>query len=343
MNLKENITLPPKSGETGFVYPEKDKKPPFPPMFDGKPPMMPPLGKHPMTGKPPEGWQPPMADISWVKRKVLDVPYGEESKVQRLDVYFPEEGDGPFPALIHIHGGGFEFGDKRDSHMDAYLDGIRRGYVVGSVEYRFSGEAVFPAAVLDVRQAIRYLRKHAAEYRIDPERIGVIGGSAGGNLVAMLAMNIENGAFYKELPASAFDTDPFVAAAVDQFGPMDFKPMDEQARENGISFADHDRPESAESKYLGAPLPEVSEDLCSKSNPASYISRKMCPILIEHGRVDKLVPFAQSENFYRAIVEKLGEGIAEFIPLDTADHEDRQFTEEENMQLVWRFLDKHLK
>lgn len=121
------------------------KKPPFPPMgeknpFGDKPPMgrppfgdKPPMGMPPMGGPhdgfgPPPGWMPPMADISWVKRKFLDVPYGTESKQQCFDIYLPDEGDGPFPLFVHIHGGGFAFGDKRDDHMDAYLLGIKRGY-----------------------------------------------------------------------------------------------------------------------------------------------------------------------------------------------------------------------
>lgn len=338
MNHPFEHVLPSKDGEIGLPHPGIGKMPPFP-GAQGLPPLS---DKAFMPGPPPEGWEPPMADIGWVKRRALDIPYDTASDAQKLDLYFPEEGDGPFPALIHIHGGGFEFGDKRDSHMDAYLDGIRRGYVVGSLEYRLSGEATFPAAVLDVRQAIRFIRKHADEYRIDAGRIAVIGGSAGGNLVAMLAMNIENGAFFGESASDSFDADPFVQAAVDQFGPMDFQPMDDQARANGVSFADHDRPESPESKYIGAPLPDADESLCQKANPASYITDRMCPMLIEHGRVDRLVPFAQSENFYRAIVARLGEGHAEFIPLDTADHEDRQFTEPENMRVVWDFLEKNL-
>lgn len=345
MRIDRDPSLPPLGREPDFSHAGDGQKPPFPPM-QGRPDGMtpPPMGDPAFTaGPPPEGWTPPAADISWVKRKSLDVPYDTASEAQKLDLYYPDAGEGPFPALIHIHGGGFAFGDKRDSHMNAYLDGIRRGYVVGSVEYRLSGEAIFPAAVLDVRQAIRFLRKHAAHYRIDPKRIAVIGGSAGGNLVALLAMNIENGAFYGEAAAQTFDTDPFVQAAIDQFGPTDFKPMDAQARANGVSIADHDRPDSAESMYIGTPLPEADAGLCQKANPASYISRRMCPLLIEHGRRDRLVPFAQSEGLYHAIVEKLGEGAALFRPLDTADHEDPQFTEPENMAVVWAFLEQHLK
>ena len=81
-------------------------------------------------------FEPPMADISWVKRKFLDIPYGE-SKAQAIDIYLPDEGEGPFPLVLHIHGGGFAFGDKRDDHMNAYLTGIKEGFAVASVAYAF--------------------------------------------------------------------------------------------------------------------------------------------------------------------------------------------------------------
>lgn len=142
----------------------------------------------PGLGAPPPGWTPPMADISWVRRKYLDIPYAGQSPNQRLDIYLPQEGEGPFPLLIHVHGGGFAFGDKRDDHMNAYLKALGWGWAAASVEYRLSGEAPFPAAVLDCRSAVRYLRENAAEYHLDPSRFAAIGGSAGGNLAAMLGM-----------------------------------------------------------------------------------------------------------------------------------------------------------
>lgn len=298
--------------------------------------------KDQKPGGPPPGWQPPMADISWVKRKYLDIPYADESKAQCLDIYLPEEGEGPFPILIHIHGGGFALGDKRDDHMDAYLDGIRRGFAVASIEYRLSGEAIFPAAVLDCREAIRFIKKHGKEYKIDTGRIAVIGGSAGGNLTAMLAMNIPNGEFDGEKAADVYDETPFVNVAIDQFGPMNFKTMDDQARQNKISHPDHDEPNSPESKYLGIAIPEAPDELCAKANPASYVSKAMCPLLVQHGTVDRLVPYEQSVEFVQAIREKLGEESVEFVPLEGADHEDKMFTTKENMDLVFAFINRNL-
>lgn len=290
---------------------------------------------------PPAGFQIKMADISWVKRKYLDIPYASQSPAQRLDLYLPAEGDGPFPLVVHIHGGGFGMGDKRDDHMDTYLKGLDRGYAVASVEYRLSGEAIFPAAVLDCREAIRFLRRNAADYRIDPDRICALGGSAGGNLAALLGMNIPNGQFPGE-ETGYFDGSCRVQAAVDQFGPMEFRAMDEQARANGHSFADHDLPGSAESSYMGGPLPELSDSWLAQADPATYISPDMAPMLVEHGMLDRLVPFAQSVNFVYAVYQKLGPGRVEFVPLPHADHEDMEYASPWNLNVLWGWLDKHL-
>jgi acetyl esterase/lipase len=302
---------------------------------------LPPGGLGGPVGPPP-GWEPPMADISWVKRKYLDVPYGTESKNQCMDIYLPEEGDGPFAVLIHIHGGGFAIGDKRDDHMDAYLKALHRGMATVSIEYRLSGEAIFPAAVLDVRSAIRYLREHAAEYHLDPEKFVAIGGSAGGNLAAMLAMNIPNGEFPGETVETTGETQPFVALGIDQFGPMNFKTMDEMARANGISHADHDEPFSPESKYLGVAIPEAPEALANSANPATYISDAMSDMLVQHGTVDVLVPYEQSVEFVKQIQEKQGKDKVVFIPIEGANHEDKKFFTDENMKLVFDWIEERL-
>lgn len=293
------------------------------------------------AGGPPVDFRPPMADISWVKRKYLDVAYASESPNQCMDIYLPEEGEGPFPVLFHIHGGGFAIGDKRDDHMDTYLKFLKKGIAVASIEYRLSGEAIFPAAVLDCREAIRFARTHAADYQLDPEHFGVIGGSAGGNLSAMLGMNIPNGEFPGE-EGKTFDQSCHVNVAVDQFGPIDFKVMDDQARENKISFVDHDLPTSAESSYMGGPLQELDDGYVAKANPITYINPKMSPLLVQHGMMDRLVPYQQSELLVRAVREKQPEAVIEFTTLPTADHEDKQYGTEENLELVWQFLRKYL-
>lgn len=100
-------------------------------------------------GGPPVGFQIKMADIDWVKRKFLDVPYADQSPSQRLDIYLPEAGEGPFPLVVHIHGGGFGMGDKRDDHMDTYLKGLSLGYTAppGGREHRGAGRSHYHHSV----------------------------------------------------------------------------------------------------------------------------------------------------------------------------------------------------
>lgn len=305
------------------------------------------MEKPPMDGVPhdgfgpPPGWMPPMADISWVKRKFLDIPYGTESKGQCFDLYLPEEGSGPFPLFVHIHGGGFAFGDKRDDHMDAYLEGIKRGYAVASLEYRLSGEAKFPAAVLDCREAIRYIKTHAAEYFVDPDRIAVLGGSAGGNLAAMVGMNVPNGAFPGE-EGREFSCEPCVQVAIDQFGPVRFETMETQARANGVSETHLNAEMMPESKYLGIAVDKAPPELLTAAYPATYASEAMAPMLVQHGTADHLVPWAQSEEFVKDLTAKGFGHKVQYVPLEGADHEDQMFTAPENMDLVFSFIEKHL-
>ncbi|MCD7760578.1 MAG: alpha/beta hydrolase fold domain-containing protein [Clostridiales bacterium] len=294
------------------------------------------------AGGPPAGFQVKMADISWVKRKYLDIPYANQSPAQRLDLYLPEEGEGPFPLVVHIHGGGFGMGDKRDDHMDTYLKGLAHGYAIVSVEYRLSGEAIFSAAVLDCREAFRFLRKHAAEYSIDPDRICALGGSAGGNLAAIMGMNIPNGQFPGEEELT-LEGDCSVQAAVDQFGPMDVCTMDDQARANGVSFVDHDTPPVRREQLHGRRAAYPVRRVAGQGQSCHLYQRQDGPMLVEHGCVDKLVPFMQSVNFVNAIYQKLGQGRVEFVPLPNADHEDKEYSSEWNMNVLWTWLDKICK
>ncbi len=78
------------------------------------------------------------ADVRFIKRKELDIPYANDSAAQKLDIYWPDEGEGPFPFIFSIHGGAFRMGDKRDTQINPMLQGLARGYAVVGVNYRLS-------------------------------------------------------------------------------------------------------------------------------------------------------------------------------------------------------------
>ena len=286
-------------------------------------------------------FQIPKADVSNIHRKWLDLPYANLSPVQKLDIYLPGEGDGPFPIILHIHGGGFAIGDKRDIHVLPFLKGLERGYAVVSVNYRLSGEAIFPAGLQDIKAAIRWLRANSEHYHIDGNRIAAWGGSSGGNYAAMVSLTDQVNEL-DDLNLGNTEYPCNVQAAVDWFGPTDFLKMDEQLYESGFGPSDHGKADSPESRYLGARLSDVPLKV-DLANPMTYIHKHMPPILIQHGSLDTMVPVQQSIMF----AEKLGKYVSrdrfEFDILEGAGHGDPLFETEENMNRVFSFLDKSLR
>jgi len=126
------------------------------------------------------------ANTGNISRKWLDIAYASKSPAQKLDIYLPDAGDGPFPVILSIHGGAFKGGDKGDNQVVPMLEGVRRGYAVVSINYRLSGEAISPAQINDIKAAVRWIRANAKQYKFNPDKIAAWGGSAGGNLAALL-------------------------------------------------------------------------------------------------------------------------------------------------------------
>lgn len=100
-------------------------------------------------------------------REYHDVVYDTLSRAQKLDLYLPENGKGPFPLIFFIHGEGWFTGDKADGQESAWVTLREKGYAVASVNYRLSSEAPHPAGIIDCKTALRYLKAHAEEYGID--------------------------------------------------------------------------------------------------------------------------------------------------------------------------------
>ena len=155
------------------------------------------------------------------KRDVAYVSGGTER--QRLDVFFPEKSAKPVPLIVWIHGGAWSAGSKDRCPA---LPLLEDGYAVASVTYRFSQHAVFPAQIEDCRAAVRWLRAHAAELNIDPERIGAWGSSAGGHLVALLGVAGDKTDWDK---GENLDQSARVRAVVNWFGPADLLTMGAQS------------------------------------------------------------------------------------------------------------------
>lgn len=282
----------------------------------------------------------PPAKTDHIKRKMFDIPYADLSPAQKLDIYWPEKGDGSFPVIVSIHGGAFMGGDKRDVQLTPMLRALKRGYCVVGVNYRMSGEAKFPALVHDIKAAIRWIRANAEDHLFDSNKIATWGGSAGGYLSLMAGVSELD-----DLSLGNPDQPSNVQAVVDWFGPTDFLKMDEQLAESGLAHGadeDHNGSDSPESLLLGNKITLIP-DLVRSANPETYIHPKVPPFFIQHGTQDDIVPHQQSVNFAAKVREIAGDERVTLELIEGARHGDPKFDTTKNVKKVLDFLDQYLK
>jgi acetyl esterase/lipase len=213
-----------------------------------------------------------------------DVTYCKPDGLElKMDAYLPTIRDNkPAPAILYAHGGGWNDGDKSEASAAA-PQFAAMGYMVASINYRLAPQHKWPAQIEDVKCAVRHLRANAATYRIDPDRIGVIGGSAGGQLAALAGLTgpeagFEGNGGYPEQSSQ-------VQAVVDIFGPTNFATMDLQPHRASVE------------QLLGIPLEQATEAL-RRASPISYVRGDAPPFFILHGDKDDLVPLSQSQELY---------------------------------------------
>jgi acetyl esterase/lipase len=271
----------------------------------------------------------------------MDLAYATVSPTQKLDLYIPSTGSGPFPVVVMVHGGGFMMGDKADGAGLAGVDQLlAAGYAIASINYRLSGEAKYPAQINDAKAAVRFLRANVAKYNLNPDKFGAWGASAGGNLVSLLGTTCD----VTELEGADLgnvDQSSCVQAVVDWFGPIDFLAMDEQFA--GTSCPqNHNDASSPESQLVGAPIQTVP-DLVYTTNPMNYITTDDAPFLIQNGSADCNIPPVQGKNLADALSAVIGVDNVSYTLIDGAGHGGAQFSAAENLALVINFLDKYLK
>lgn len=213
----------------------------------------------------------------------------------KLDITWPEEA-GPHPCFVFIHGGAWAMGDKKE--VGGFVEMAKQGWVVASVNYRLTakGKCPFPAQIQDCKAAIRFLHKNAATYGINPDRIIVGGGSAGGHLCALLGVTNGIDPFVKGAPKD--DPESRIAGVVDMFGPTDFQAMMGPALAAEMQNPGKNPAAAPIYALFGSKDPKVVAAGFAPASPTTYATKEraksMPPFLILHSKGDPLVPFSQS-------------------------------------------------
>jgi acetyl esterase/lipase len=244
-----------------------------------------------------------------------------------LNLARPKTGEGPFPAVLCIHGGGFRAG-TRDSYDGLCIKLAQRGYVAATITYRLAPKHKFPAAVQDSKAAVRWLRANAATFRINPDKIGVTGGSAGGHLAQFLGVTAHVPEF--EGNGGNAEQSSSVACVVNFFGPSDF------TKSYGKSV------DAAQvlPLWLGGNL-ETARRLHIKASPLYWVTPDAAPTLCVHGTEDKYVAYEQAVW----IVDKLKAAAveAELLTLKGAGHGFKGADAQTAEQALFDFFDQKLK
>lgn len=263
-------------------------------------------------------------DITYAQ---VDSWFGHCRRDLKLDLIYPEDGEGKtYPCIVWICGGAWQRMDKA-AHL-AYLGTLaQEGFVVASVEYRTSNEGTHPMQLCDIKAAIRYLRAYAKRYRINSEKFGVMGESAGGYLTCMAALDQD-----KKLDTGEYlEYSSQVQAACPWYPPTDASHFPYDDVEKAAM--------SSESLLMGFNVMTHPQEAYENS-PVSKVTPDAPPFLLIHGTKDSTVPFSQSEELYDAL-EAAGCDVT-LLALDGAEHADLMFFQDEVWQQIIAFFKRTL-
>jgi len=265
----------------------------------------------------------PPDDVAFERDLVYGKGGGEELK---LNLSRPKSAEGALPCVLVIHGGGWA-GGHRAGHDEITWKLAKRGYVSATVGYRLAPRHRYPAAVEDVKCAVRYLRANAEKHGIDRDRLAAIGFSAGGHLSMMLGvMGKDDGL---EGDGGSADQSSQVQCVVSFFGPA--------------NFLAKDLPETSQkilATFMGGTAEEKADDY-KKASPVTYVSKGDAPMLLFQGTKDPLVPHSQALAMLDAMTAAGVPGRVELLP--GAQHGWGGPEAARTEEATYAFLDLHLK
>ncbi len=307
----------------------------------------------------------PAGGEAWTGGRTLKgVAYAGESDSQYLNLYIPEA-ETPPPLLVIVHGGGFVLNDCESRQTRLFYSFFReRGFACATVNYRLAQEAVFPAAVEDVKCAVRFLRANAEQYGYNADRIAIWGESAGGYLAVMAGVTGEDFSSVRFLGEEelAEPVSGRIDFVLDYYGAVELESKEERSAAFAalgvpgwmVSIAntwlqdairDYPWAESCEDVFLGRPLKELSEEERLRASPLHHAEMNLTSgespdFLILHGDADITVPRTQSQHLSEIIRERAGENRVTFEIIPNAKHADEDMYSAETLEKVLSWLEE---
>ena len=264
--------------------------------------------------------------------KSADIPYGVvDGHELKLDLYMPRDVASP-PLLIWVHGGAWRGGSKE--RVLTAIAFVEDGYAMASLEFRLSGDAMFPAQIHDIKAAIRFLRGKSQSFGYDATRIAILGASSGGHLVELVG--VTNG--HEELEGDVgdyLDQSSDVQAIVSYFGASNLTTILNQSTPHGLRVR-----VPALDLFIGG-QPEDKVELARLASPVFHVDATDPPLLMLHGDQDPQMPINQSHELHSAY--KKYDLRVQFEVVHGAAHGGAQFSDEKRTALVEAFLDNQLR
>jgi acetyl esterase/lipase len=261
-----------------------------------------------------------------------DQQYGFAGNVAlKLDVWQNQDSKSPLPTVMYIHGGGWFFGDRTGA-MPQLLPYLQKGWNAVNVEYRMSGQALAPAAVEDVRCALRWVNRNAEKFHFDTNRVIVTGHSAGGHLALMAGMLRAEDGFDHNCPAEeAWGEKPLkVAAIVNWYGISDVADLLDGPDRRTYAI-----------EWLGAQ--QNREEIAKRVSPLSYVRAGVPPIITIHGDADPTVPYSNAVRLHEAL-SKIG-AVNQLITVPGGKHGFQAFDDahtKDAYEKIFAFLYQHV-
>lgn len=278
-------------------------------------------------------------DVSDLPRKELGLRYeAPDGSLRSFDLYWPPQGEGPFPLIVNISGGGWYYGRPSSIHLGrAVHTAVARGYAYASIACTSSRDKKFPYQIQEARQALRHLRRHAGELRLDPGFFALWSSSTGGHLALLTALT-QGDPYFDAQPDS--DIPDGVSAVVAVYPCCRLDAPAEDFHAIGLEPVNYrSGPRCAESIFLGA-LVEDSPELCRLAAPLTHVHPDMPPVMLLHGTGDTVIPYTHTEALARRCREVAGEDRVECCIIPGAGHSAPCFKSEEMCGRILDFLDR---